>query len=144
MVSRRFAAAPQHRLYCGLVDIGQDVGRDPCAAGSSPFTASRCPRHASPCSQVAEELLRTYVTTLDRICLKLSDDAEAAAPMEFVSATQDVRDMMLQRLAARATRRERSLFPSAKADLQAAFHFLDSANDARSMFAKKHRRVAFV
>jgi hypothetical protein len=87
-------------------------------------------------AQVAEELIRTFVTPLDRICLRLSDDAEAASTIELVQGTEYVRGKMLQRLAARAARRERSLFPSAKADLQAAFHFLDSAVDAQSTFAK--------
>jgi hypothetical protein len=85
--------------------------------------------------QVADELIRSFVTPLDRVCLRLSDDTEPASSIELLQAVQHVTDRMLQRLAARAARRERSLFPSAKADLQAAFHFLDSARDAQSKFA---------
>jgi hypothetical protein len=85
--------------------------------------------------QVADQLVRSFVTPLDRVCLRLSDDTEPASPIELAHAVQHVTDRMLQRLAARAARRERSLFPSAKADLQAAFHFLDSAHDAQSMSA---------
>jgi hypothetical protein len=85
--------------------------------------------------QVADQLVRSFVTPLDRVCLRLSDDTEPASRIELAHAVQHVTDSMLQRLAARAARRERSLFPSAKADLQAAFHFLDSAHDAQSMSA---------
>ncbi len=76
--------------------------------------------------QVAQELVRTFVTPVDRVCLVLSDDVELSPPIELVFALDSVRDGMLQRLQARAARGDRALFPSAKADLQAAFHALDS------------------
>ena len=83
--------------------------------------------------QVAQELVLTFVTALDRVCLVLSDDSELPPPIELVFAVDRVRDGMLQRLQARATRGDRALFPSAKADLQASFNFLDSDMQAQTM-----------
>jgi hypothetical protein len=83
-------------------------------------------------TQVARELIQTFVTSLDRIHLIISDDTTATAPIELVPALDGVRANLLQQLAARAVRGDRALFPRAKSDLQAAFHALDSAATATS------------
>ena len=81
--------------------------------------------------QVAQELIRTFVTPLDRLRLILSDDTEKTFSSHFVVADNTVKQEMLQLLDARASK-ARALFATAKADLQAAFHLLDSARDAGS------------
>jgi hypothetical protein len=63
----------------------------------------------------------------------LSDDTDAPSPIELVFAVEDVRDKMLQRLAVRAAKKDGALFPTVRSNLQSAFHFLDSADDARLM-----------
>jgi hypothetical protein len=72
------------------------------------------------------------VSPLDRVCLVLSDDTNVPPPIELVLARSDVKHSMLQLLDARAAKSDRALYPRAKADLQAAFHFLDSAREATS------------
>jgi len=85
-----------------------------------------------PCDtvvQVAQELIRTFVTPSDRVRLILSDDTEKSFSSDFVFADDDVKEQMLQLLTARASK-ARALFATVKADLQAAFHLLDSADDS--------------
>ena len=96
-----------------------------------PQRARPPPSRLTP-TQVARELVHALVSPLDRVCLVLSDDTNVPPPIELLPARADVKDIMLQLLAARAARSDRALYPRAKTDLQAAFHFLDSAQEATS------------
>ena len=63
----------------------------------------------------------------------MSDDVESSSSHEFLAADDVVKEAMLALLTARARRNGPALFPSVKHHLQAVFHLLDSAPNAKYM-----------